>query len=129
MSPIEAAYRVDYEGKAVSMTSVQPSQTKDDAAEVLDILIVGAGFNGIYQLHRLRQEGFKVRLFEAGHDLGGIWYWNCYPGRESILMCRSMNFRTRSCGATGTGPRNFRPGMNCAATSIMSIRNSTSAET
>ena len=67
--------------EAVYMSSVQSSQTqKDDDAEVLDALIVGAGFNGIYQLHRLRQEGFKVRLFEAGADMGGIWYWNCYPG-------------------------------------------------
>lgn len=63
------------------MSSVQSSQTqKNDDAEVFDALIVGAGFNGIYQLHRLRQEGFKVRLFEAGADMGGIWYWNCYPG-------------------------------------------------
>jgi cation diffusion facilitator CzcD-associated flavoprotein CzcO len=52
----------------------------DGAPEVLDALIIGAGFSGLYQLHRLRQRGFKVRLFEAGADLGGIWYWNCYPG-------------------------------------------------
>ncbi len=63
------------------MSSVQSGQTqKDDDAEVFDALIVGGGFNGVYQLHRLRQEGFKVRLFEAGADLGGVWYWNCYPG-------------------------------------------------
>jgi cyclohexanone monooxygenase len=48
--------------------------------EVLDALIIGAGFSGLYQLHRLRQRGFHVRLFEAAADLGGIWYWNCYPG-------------------------------------------------
>ena len=48
--------------------------------ERLDALIVGAGFNGVYQLHRLRQEGFKARIFDAGRELGGIWYWNCYPG-------------------------------------------------
>ncbi len=52
----------------------------DGAPEVLDALIIGAGFSGLYQLHRLRERGFKVRLFEAGADLGGIWYWNCYPG-------------------------------------------------
>ena len=46
----------------------------------IDALIVGAGFSGLYQLHRLRQRGFDVRLFEAAPDLGGIWYWNCYPG-------------------------------------------------
>ena len=52
----------------------------DVSAEVLDALIIGAGFSGLYQLHRLRQRGFNVRLFEAGAGLGGIWYWNCYPG-------------------------------------------------
>jgi cation diffusion facilitator CzcD-associated flavoprotein CzcO len=46
----------------------------------LDALIIGAGFSGLYQLHRLRARGFNVRLYEAAEDLGGIWYWNCYPG-------------------------------------------------
>lgn len=49
-------------------------------SEVLDALIIGAGFNGAYQLHRLREKGFSVKIFEAGECLGGIWYWNCYPG-------------------------------------------------
>jgi len=47
---------------------------------MLDALIIGAGFSGLYLLHVLRQRGFDVRLFEAGADLGGIWHWNCYPG-------------------------------------------------
>lgn len=46
----------------------------------LDVIVVGAGFSGIYQLHRLRELGFSVRLLEAGSGLGGVWYWNCYPG-------------------------------------------------
>ena len=46
----------------------------------LDILIVGAGFSGLYQLYRLRQLGFKVKIYEAAPALGGVWYWNCYPG-------------------------------------------------
>ena len=46
-----------------------------------DALIIGAGFAGIYQLHRLRDGlGLKARLLEAGGDLGGTWYWNRYPG-------------------------------------------------
>jgi cation diffusion facilitator CzcD-associated flavoprotein CzcO len=52
----------------------------EDGSEVLDALIIGAGFSGLYQLYSLRQRGFRVRLFEAGPELGGIWYWNCYPG-------------------------------------------------
>jgi len=45
-----------------------------------DAVIVGAGFNGLYQLHRLRHEGFNVRLVEAGPGLGGVWQANRYPG-------------------------------------------------
>ena len=45
-----------------------------------DVVIVGAGFAGLYQLHRLRALGFSTVLLEAGSGLGGIWHWNCYPG-------------------------------------------------
>ena len=45
-----------------------------------DVLIVGAGFGGIYLMHKLRQQGFKCKIMEAGSNLGGIWHWNCYPG-------------------------------------------------
>ena len=44
----------------------------------LDVLCIGAGFAGVYLLHRLRDElGLKVKVFEAGKELGGIWHWNC----------------------------------------------------
>jgi len=46
----------------------------------VDVLIVGAGITGIYQLHRARESGFSVRLLEAGSGVGGTWYWNRYPG-------------------------------------------------
>ncbi|KAL0946730.1 hypothetical protein HGRIS_012909 [Hohenbuehelia grisea] len=53
----------------------------DNAAlNELDVLIVGAGFSGLYQLHRFRENGYKAQVFEAGGDIGGTWYWNCYPG-------------------------------------------------
>lgn len=42
----------------------------------LDAAIVGGGFAGVYLMHRLRQEGFNVKLVEAGSGLGGIWHWN-----------------------------------------------------
>lgn len=45
-----------------------------------DAVIVGAGFSGIYLLHKLRDAGFKVLLVDAAAQPGGIWYWNCYPG-------------------------------------------------
>ena len=46
----------------------------------LDAVIVGAGFAGMYMLYRLRELGFKARVFEAGSGVGGTWYWNRYPG-------------------------------------------------
>jgi cation diffusion facilitator CzcD-associated flavoprotein CzcO len=46
----------------------------------LDVLVVGAGITGIYQLYRAREAGFSVQLLEAGGDVGGTWYWNRYPG-------------------------------------------------
>ena len=45
-----------------------------------DAVVVGAGFGGMYALHRVRQRGFSVRVFETGKDVGGTWYWNRYPG-------------------------------------------------
>lgn len=51
--------------------------------EELDVLIVGAGFSGLYQLDRLRDLGFSVKIAEAAPALGGVWYWNCYPGART----------------------------------------------
>jgi cyclohexanone monooxygenase len=48
--------------------------------EELDVVIVGAGFAGLYLLDRLRGMGMSVQVFEAGDGPGGVWYWNCYPG-------------------------------------------------
>ena len=46
----------------------------------IDVVIVGAGFSGLYMLHRLRQQGISTRCFERGDGVGGTWYWNRYPG-------------------------------------------------
>ncbi|MBC2640753.1 MULTISPECIES: NAD(P)/FAD-dependent oxidoreductase [unclassified Rhodococcus (in: high G+C Gram-positive bacteria)] len=54
----------------------------DRVIEELDVLVVGGGFSGIYQLERLRSLGFSVRLYEAGSDAGGVWHWNQYPGAK-----------------------------------------------
>ena len=52
----------------------------DDATDQFDAIIIGAGIAGLYQLYRLRELGMSVRVFEAGTDVGGTWYWNRYPG-------------------------------------------------
>ena len=46
----------------------------------LDVAVVGAGLAGLALLHSLRGQGFKVRVFEAADDVGGVWHWNRYPG-------------------------------------------------
>ncbi|WAL49309.1 flavin-containing monooxygenase [Rhodococcus pyridinivorans] len=48
-----------------------------------DAIIVGAGFSGMRMLHLLRNQGYSVRLIEAGDSVGGTWYWNRYPGARS----------------------------------------------
>jgi cyclohexanone monooxygenase len=48
--------------------------------ETYDVVVVGAGFAGMYMLHRLRGIGLSVRVYEQGGDVGGTWYWNRYPG-------------------------------------------------
>ncbi|MDQ2651286.1 MAG: NAD(P)/FAD-dependent oxidoreductase [Actinomycetota bacterium] len=51
-----------------------------DLPGTVDVLVVGAGITGIYQLHRAREAGFTVALVEAGDGPGGTWFWNRYPG-------------------------------------------------
>jgi cyclohexanone monooxygenase len=60
--------------------SVAPSTSDQRHAEICDVVVVGAGFAGLYMLYRLRALGFSVRVFEQGGDVGGTWYWNRYPG-------------------------------------------------
>jgi cyclohexanone monooxygenase len=50
------------------------------AGRDFDAVIVGAGFAGLYMLHKLRGLGLSAHVFEAGDDVGGTWYWNRYPG-------------------------------------------------
>jgi cation diffusion facilitator CzcD-associated flavoprotein CzcO len=47
---------------------------------MVDVVVVGAGITGIYQLYRAREAGFSARLLEAGRGVGGTWFWNRYPG-------------------------------------------------
>lgn len=58
------------------MTTKQTPKTEPDC----DVVVVGAGFAGIYALYQARQRGFSVRGFERATDVGGTWYWNAYPG-------------------------------------------------
>jgi len=53
---------------------------REQTAGEYDAVVVGAGFAGLYMLHRLRSLGLSVRVFEQGGDVCGTWYWNRYPG-------------------------------------------------
>src|SRR5260221_1663240 len=59
---------------------------------VFDAVIVGAGFAGMYMLHRLRGLGFSARVFEAGGGVGGTWYWNRYPGARCDVESMQYSF-------------------------------------
>jgi cation diffusion facilitator CzcD-associated flavoprotein CzcO len=61
------------------MSSILESTQNSETGE-LDAVVIGAGFAGLYQLYQLRKRGFSVLVIEAGAEIGGIWYWNCYPG-------------------------------------------------
>ena len=75
----------------ITTPSANPSAPRE-----YDAIIIGAGFSGLYQLHKLRDElGLKVRVLEKGAGIGGTWYWNRYPGArcdsESYYYCYSFN--------------------------------------
>ena len=63
--------------------------------EQFDAVIIGAGFSGLYMLHRLRNLGLRCRVYETGEGVGGTWYWNRYPGArcdsESYFYCYSFS--------------------------------------
>ncbi|MDL5158760.1 flavin-containing monooxygenase [Actinomycetospora termitidis] len=60
-----------------------------------DVIVIGAGFSGLYALHRLRSRGFSVQVLEQADGVGGTWYWNRYPGArcdsESYYYCYSFD--------------------------------------
>lgn len=57
-----------------------------------DVVVVGAGFAGMYMLHRLRGLGMSAVVFEAGADVGGTWYWNRYPGARCDVESMQYSF-------------------------------------
>jgi cation diffusion facilitator CzcD-associated flavoprotein CzcO len=67
----------------------------DPHQSVLDAVVVGAGFAGLYALHKLRSQGLSVRVYEAAPEVGGTWYYNRYPGArcdvESVDYCYSFS--------------------------------------
>ena len=73
------------------MAQQQAMGTAARPAEV-DVVVAGAGFAGLYLLHRLRQQGFSTRVLEAADDVGGTWYWNRYPGARCDIPTTDYSY-------------------------------------
>ncbi len=69
---------------AVRSPSPQPAASGAEPTRV-DVVIVGGGFGGMYAVYKFRELGMSLQAFEAGGDLGGVWYWNRYPGARVDL--------------------------------------------
>jgi cyclohexanone monooxygenase len=62
------------------------------ADDSFDAVIVGAGFSGLYMLHKLRGMGLSARIYEAGTGVGGTWYWNRYPGARVDIESQEYSY-------------------------------------
>jgi cyclohexanone monooxygenase len=88
---ITGAINLDEKRSMASSTSRQEERSKEVGA-VFDAVVVGAGFAGLYMLHRLRGLGFTARVYEAGGGVGGTWYWNRYPGARCDVESMQYSF-------------------------------------
>jgi cation diffusion facilitator CzcD-associated flavoprotein CzcO len=68
------------------MADSNESGSRHFADTDVDVVVVGAGMAGLYQLHLLRQRGFSSVVLEAADDVGGTWYWNRYPGARCDIL-------------------------------------------
>ena len=57
-----------------------------------DVVVVGAGFSGLYMLHKLRELGLRARVYEMGDGVGGTWFWNRYPGARCDVESIEYSF-------------------------------------
>jgi cation diffusion facilitator CzcD-associated flavoprotein CzcO len=69
----------------LSDESKMRSEMTSNHDDVVDVVVVGAGFAGLYAVHRLHQFGLSFRAYEAAPSVGGTWYWNRYPGARCDL--------------------------------------------
>jgi cation diffusion facilitator CzcD-associated flavoprotein CzcO len=70
----------------------QLADSDNQRASELDAIVVGAGFSGLYMLHRLRELGLSTRVYEAADGVGGTWYWNRYPGARCDSESHFYNY-------------------------------------
>lgn len=70
-----------------------PSGSRNGHEQVFDVVVVGAGFAGMYMLNRLRRLGLSARVLEAGGGVGGTWYWNRYPGARCDIESMEYSYQ------------------------------------
>jgi cation diffusion facilitator CzcD-associated flavoprotein CzcO/acetyl esterase/lipase len=69
-----------------AMVAARASEAASGTTQQVDVVVVGAGFAGLYLLHRLRKAGFTTAVLEEADDVGGTWYWNRYPGARCDIQ-------------------------------------------
>jgi len=69
-----------------AMVAARESKAADGTVQQFDVAVVGAGFAGLYLLHRLRKAGLSAVGLEEAGDVGGTWYWNRYPGARCDIQ-------------------------------------------
>jgi cyclohexanone monooxygenase len=72
--------------------SSAPSVSDQGREDALEVVVVGAGFAGLYMLHRLRGLGFSAHVYEQGAGVGGTWYWNRYPGARCDIESMQYSY-------------------------------------
>jgi cation diffusion facilitator CzcD-associated flavoprotein CzcO/acetyl esterase/lipase len=74
------------------MLEASASRTISSGVQQVDVAVVGAGFAGLYLLHRLRGAGFTAVGLDSADDVGGTWYWNRYPGARCDIQTTDYSY-------------------------------------
>lgn len=82
---MEAVLSTEHNSREHNSRPADIAQAGQSGSKRLDMVVVGAGFGGMYAIYRFRAMGLKIQAFEAGADVGGVWYWNRYPGARVDL--------------------------------------------
>lgn len=77
---------------AATETGTAAGHPDGDQASLVDVVVVGAGFSGLYLIKRLKDAGFSVRAFDEAADVGGTWYWNRYPGARCDIATTDYTY-------------------------------------
>jgi cation diffusion facilitator CzcD-associated flavoprotein CzcO len=94
------------------MSAASASEATKSGVQHVDVAVVGAGFAGLYLLHRLRKAGLSAVALDTANDVGGTWYWNRYPGARCDIQTIDYSYTfdpsptATICGATSaSAPR------------------------